>query len=157
LLLLALATQVLLSMKTLLRNNMSKFTNTAKLAESCESLTRKCMRTVAIISGAGTLHGYASYELKTKEGDEPTDYLYELQLHDDAVGKGLGAALMAVVESKAQTFGSNRVMLTTHKKNKRALHFFKLQVSELRTKRFCSTSPTPPLMNRVSCSADTGG
>ena len=119
--------ELLDSMVSLVCENIGKFTNAKTLSQKREILSQSDMHTIAVVSQDGKrLYGFASCKTET-ENEVRTDYLYELHTDKEVRKKGLGSALMAVVESTSQHKGSKRMTLTVHKKNKHALHFYKLR------------------------------
>ena len=124
--------EMISSMISLIREDMARFTNEAKLKETCAELSVSEMISTVILSKDGALVAFASYkrnvtEKLTRQTEKVTDYLHAIHVAATMRKKGLGSALMALVEASAERQGSQNVMLTVHKKNKRSLHFYKLK------------------------------
>ena len=51
-------------------------------------------------------------------------YIYEIQVAEEARGDGWGSQLIEEVERSGRSAGACGIMLTVHKRNKRAIHFY---------------------------------
>ena len=68
---------------------------------------------------------FAHFRFEVEDSDgTPVAYVYELQVEDDARGRGVGRALMARVESIAENTRMARTMLTVLKTNAAAARFY---------------------------------
>ena len=69
--------------------------------------------------------GFVHFRFEVEDSDgTPVAYVYELQVEDDARGRGVGRALMARVESIAENTRMARTMLTVLKTNAAAARFY---------------------------------
>lgn len=69
--------------------------------------------------------GFVHFRFEVEDSDgTPVAYVYELQVEDDARGRGVGRALMDRVESVAEKTRMARTMLTVLKTNAAAARFY---------------------------------
>ena len=71
-----------------------------------------------------TPQGFMSFMLTFEDGFEVI-YLYEIHLHDELQGLGLGKQLMSILEGAGEIAEVKKSMLTVFKANKKALRFYK--------------------------------
>lgn len=103
----------------------------------CHGLTTTDGTTAAV---QGELLGFSHFRFLMDEDSaqpEPVLYIYEVQFALSARRRGLGTALMAVLEALASKRGMNKTILTVFKENEAAMAFYKQRMGY-------SIDPTSP-------------
>ncbi|MBW0483153.1 hypothetical protein O181_022868 [Austropuccinia psidii MF-1] len=98
-------------------------------ASEINSMNQKTLHSETQQSGC-PLAGFLMWRFDFEETltDEMVEvvYCYEIQVRMEAKGKGLGKALMKLLEAIARGFSIPKLMLTVHQSNKHALQFYKV-------------------------------
>jgi len=72
----------------------------------------------------GEVKGFVSI-MPTHEDDYETLYIYEIHLHPDLQGAGLGASIMGLVQGMAEKIEVEKIMLSVWTRNEKAVAFYR--------------------------------